>query len=205
MRTIILLFISILSTDLILAQSIVLGYSDVDIGRNIGLIYTTGTKHQFYGGLKFHINSTLQDNQSNTFRKRFYASNLREHIGLQAGYQFRIPLTVRSAIATFYDCQFTVAGTRSHFDLVPTIIPGVASGLTTSNLEFDELKALEQYIGVAVEADFWNNIFILFRIGGGIAFFWDIPYEYAPNQFYLGGPTNWEFGSMVSFSIGYRL
>lgn len=190
------------------AQSVRVSYQDTHIGRNVSAVSLWGERHQFYGGIKFHLNWMIHDNQSNTFHKRFYASNLGEHLGIQGGYQWRIPLSAHSAILPFYDCQFTVAGTKGK-DLVPTINPafpytGHDGPYTYAVIYFDQIKALEQYVGIAVEADLWQGLFVDVRLGAGVALYWDIPSQVAPNQFYVGPSTNWEMAGMASFGVGYR-
>ncbi|MEM7660471.1 MAG: hypothetical protein AAF399_30490 [Bacteroidota bacterium] len=175
------------------AQSVLLSYQDTHIGRNMSAVYTWGKRHQFYGGVKYHINRLIHDNQSNIFHKRFYASHLGEHLGLQAGYQWRIPLSSFGAILPFYHSQFTVAGTNGR-DLVPSY----------SVISFDQLKALEQFVGLAAEAGLGKGFFVDARIGGGVVLYWDIPSEAGPNTTYVGPSSNWELGGMVSVGIGYR-
>jgi len=208
MKSILLVLIVLLLGPWVSAQSVLLSYQDTHIGRNMSAVYTWGQRHQFYGGVKFHINWMIHDNQSNFFHKRFYASHLGEHLGLQAGYQWHIPLSSFGAILPFYHCQFTVAGTNGK-DLVPTLnadFPNLGDDFpyTYTDAYFDQLKALEQFMGLAAEAGLGKGLFVDVRMGGGVVLYWDIPSEVGPNTTFLGPSSIWEFGGMVSVGIGYR-
>lgn len=61
----------------------------------------------------------------------------------------------------FYDNQFTIAGTR-----------GVVSIKTP-------FKTMEHNLGIGLRAGLWENFSATFKMGGGIAHFWDIPENYS--------------------------
>lgn len=184
-------------------QSVSLNYNDVDIGRNVSaLFHSKANKHQFYGGIKFHINNRVHDNQNNVFRKRFYASDFLEHIGLQLGYNYSLPVNERIRILFFYDVQLTSSGTKRE-SFLPVAYLGDTVLYNRRIIEFEEIKALEQNIGVGIRAELWDNIYFNAKFGGGVSFFWDIPFEFAPNQFYIGNKTDWEFSKFISVGIEY--
>lgn len=189
------------------AQSIYLGYNDVHIGRNVSFSYlhSLSQKHEIFGGLKYHINSIIHDNQNNVFKKRFYANNLKEHIGLDFGYNYIFFLNDKNKLLFFYNNQFTVAGTRSVDFLPSNTING--NVLYRRSIEkFPPFKSMEHYLGVGFKAEIWNNVSASFRIGGGVSHFWDIPERTVSGAFItLSGKPNWEFGGIISAGLQYEI
>lgn len=203
MRYLLTLIVIFISCFFIYGQSASINYNDVHIGRNVSVLFhTKENKHQFYGGMKFHINSQIHDNQNNVFRKRFYAFNFREHLGLHLGYNYSLAINERNSILFFYDVQFTSSGTKRK-SFLPVAYIGDTVLYKRKIFEFKEMKAVEQNVGFGVRTEFWENIFFNAKIGGGLAIFWDIPFEFAPNEFYIGNRTDWEFGRFISFGIEY--
>ena len=188
-----------------LGQSISINYNDVHIGQNISLLFhTKKEKHQFYGGVKYHLNRIAHDNQNNIFRNRFYASNFIEHLGVQVGYNRIIPINNKNNLLIFYDNQLTVSGTRGE-NFVPFSTIGNTIVYHQFIMEFQKIKALEQNIGIGLNVGLNDYFSVNFKIGGGIAFFWDIPFEFAPNQFYIGKSWDWEFSEFISVGVEYAL
>lgn len=201
------MFQLLLLSSVIHGQSVSINYNDVDIGRNVSILYhTKGGRHQFSGGIKVHINSQVHDNQNHVFRKRIYASNFKEHIGLQFGYNYNLPLNHKNRLLLFYDNQFTIAGKKGEVFLPAGFLGGTPL-YEKHVIEFQELKALEQHIGIGLRTGVWEDFYLNFRIGGGVALFWDVPFEIAPNQYHMAGARklNWEFGRLLSIGIEYEL
>lgn len=187
-KCLIMLSFAMFSLSILSAQSISINYNSVHIGRNVSALYnySLNIHHQIYGGLKYHINTIERSNQGYVFKKQFHAYNFQEHIGLQIGYNYNIPIKNGNEFLFFYDNQFTIAGTR-----------GVISIKTP-------FKAMEHNLGIGLRASLWDNFSATFKIGGGITHFWNIPFEISPNNYLIGDSNNWEFGGIISSGLEYK-
>jgi hypothetical protein len=189
------------------SQSISIDYNSVHIGRNIGLsyLYLLKENHEIFVGFKYHINNIIHDNQNNVFKKRFYANNLKEHIGLDFGYNYILPVNDKNKLLFFYDNQFTIAGTRGEVFLPSNTINGITL-YSRLIIEFPPLKAMEHYIGIGFRAKVWNKFSVSFKIGGGVSHFWDIPERSVSGGYItLSGKPSWEFGGIISAGLQYEI
>ena len=204
MKWILIFGFAILNILALNGQALSLNYNSVDIGRNVSLLYQFGgEKHQFYGGLKYHINRVIHDNQNNVFRKRFHASNFKERLGLQIGYNRVISINERNSLLFFYDNQFSILGTKGvNYTPIGYLEDQVL--YTRWVLAYQEIKSMEQYIGIGFRAGLLKNIFLTMKLGGGVALFWDIPFEYAPNMYVASNKLDWEFGGLISVGLEYK-
>lgn len=186
------------------AQSVILSYHDVHVGRNVNLIYrSAGPHHQFYGGFKYHVNRLIHDSEPRRFKKRIYATDFVQRMGLRLGYQYQFPLTSHSRLSVFYDHQLTRSGTRNR---IPVSI-GVADTTEFFNIEradFEVLNTWEQIVGLGLEAHLSPGLFMAFQAGIGSAFFWSIPDATTSGDPYDGPSRVWQVAHMFSLGLGYR-
>jgi hypothetical protein len=179
---------------------IVSTFNVVDIGRNAMLsIKKDFGQHSFLLGVKYHINKKVHDNQNNVFRKRFYATDLGEHLGLGATYQYNFSLK-NSMVKPFlfYDFQFTNSRTRNVMVLPYAYMPDGKLVYEKILDYFGPTMALEHIIGVGFSVNLNKRLFLYQRLGGGIVHFINVDWRK------LGAP-NWEFGSLITVGLGYHL
>jgi hypothetical protein len=202
----VLLFLSFICwTVSIQAQSVILSYQDVHTGRNVNLIYRSADPHhQVYGGLKFQISRLQNDNELRLFKKRIYAANFVQHMGLRLGYQYQIPLSSRSRLSFFYDHQLTRSATRSTLPVpIGTLDTTVFYLLELT--EFEVVNVWEQTAGLGLEAHMTDKVFMAFQAGIGSAFFWSIPETTTRGEVYDGPRQLWQLAYTFSLGLGYRL
>lgn len=208
MKVAIMLCLSFLCVTNLFAQhsSIVFNFNDVHVGRNVSLLYKFNkSKHQPYLGIKYHINSLVHDNQNNVHKNRFYAFNFWQHFGIQGGYNYKYPLNDNVNLIGFYDNQLTFSGSRSEA-IFPVAIGDNGEVLYILDvIEFKEIKAMEQNFGLGLEVDLTYNLFLDLKFGGGIAYMWDIPFEYAPGRFFASDRHTWEFSTLFTVGLGIKL
>ncbi|NJN77132.1 MAG: hypothetical protein HC803_01400 [Saprospiraceae bacterium] len=188
-KFIITLLFVIFGLNILSAQSISLNYNSVHIGRNVSALYnySLDEHHQIYGGLKYHINTIVRSNQNYAFKKSFHAYDFKQTLGLEFGYHYNIPIKNGNELFGFYDNQFTFAGTRS-----------VASIK-------EPFKAMEHNFGVGLRAGLWKNLSATFKMGGGIALFWNLPFLTLPSNSLFDNRINWEFSGIISAGFEYDL
>lgn len=196
--------ILIVGSHLSSAQSIVMSYNDVHIGRNLSLSYQTDPRSlQWYIGIKYHLNSSTHDSQPRRFQKRFYASSFSESIGLQLGLNYCLFSTSHSSLSIFYEAQVTRAGTRGDFVEVIGIVDSITF-YSKSVQSFSILNALEHHVGISVQVDLYQHLFVTYKLGLGATFFWDIPEATEGGISYGGPPQLWQRAHIISAGIGYR-
>jgi hypothetical protein len=175
-------------------------FNSVHIGRNLDLTLKKDIgKHAVLFGLKYNLNKLVTDNQNNVFKKRFYATSLEEHFGFSIGYQYHIKLR-RSSLSPFlfYDFQFTNSHTRNRMFL-PYCYDTSGVVLFKEHLEyFGPTIALEHNLGIGLTIDIFKRLYLYQKIGGGIVDFFNVDARM------LGG-SHWEFESILSVGVGYRL
>ena len=64
---------------------------------------------------------------------------------------------------------------------------------------------MEQNFGLGLEVDLAYNLFLDLKFGGGIAYIWDIPFEYAPGKFFASNGHTWEFSTLFTVGLGMKL
>jgi len=175
-------------------------FNSVDIGRNISLTLKKDIKrHSILVGLKYNINRIVHDNQNNIFRKRFYATSFGEHFGFNVGYQYNFQLsksTIRPFL--FYDLQFTNSHTRNLMFLPYSYDTNGDVLYKRYLVFFGPTIALEHNIGIGFTVNILERLYLYQKIGAGIVNFFNIDKR-------IYGGVNWEFGSVISVGVGYRL
>lgn len=175
-------------------------FNTVDIGRNLNLTIKKDLgKHSVLLGLKYNLNRIVHDNQNNMFRKRFYATTFAEHFGFNVGYQYNFQLsksTLRPFL--FYDLQFTNSHTRNLMFL-PYSYDTNGDVLYKRYLEFfGPTIALEHNLGIGFTVNILERLYLYQKIGAGIVNFFNVDKR-------IIGSGGWEFGSVISVGVGYRL
>lgn len=175
-------------------------FNTVDIGRNLNLTIKKDLgKHSVLLGLKYNLNRIVHDNQNNMFRKRFYATIFAEHFGFNVGYQYNFQLsksTLRPFL--FYDLQFTNSHTRNLMFL-PYSYDTNGDVLYKRYLEFfGPTIALEHNLGIGFTVNILERLYLYQKIGAGIVNFFNVDKR-------IIGSGGWEFGSVISVGVGYRL
>jgi len=180
-------------------------FNSVHSGRSINILASGQIKnrHEFGGGLRININKSIHnDDQSNLYKKRMWATKFVHHVGLDGFYQAHIFQKLKHIdLFTFYDVQFFYSTTgnrdRTKYDY------------TTGRFvvrHFGPFAWIEQNIGIGFTVDIWNNIFFTQRLGGGATFIIgkDKPISPDKNYILIKPPFEWMFGYLLSVGIGYR-
>ncbi|TSA33186.1 MAG: hypothetical protein D4R64_14705 [Porphyromonadaceae bacterium] len=201
MKKLVIILIIILSIAQGYSQVNMIGsFNSVDIGRNISLTLKKDIKrHSILIGLKYNLNRIVHDNQNNMFRKRFYATTFAEHFGFNIAYQYNFQLsksTIRPFL--FYDFQFTNSHTRNLMFL-PHSYDTNGDVLYKRYLEFfGPTIALEHNLGIGFTVNILERLYLYQKIGAGIVNFFNVDKR-------ILGSGGWEFGSVISVGVGYRL
>lgn len=181
---------------------IISSFNTVEIGRNLTLCLKKDiNNHSLIFGIKYNINRKVHDNQNNVFKNRFYARDIVEHFGLNAGYQYNFALE-NSQVKPFlfYDFQFTHSHTRNHMYL-PYDFDVNGDVLYKAYLEyFGPFFALEHNFGMGFNVPLSKRVYLHQKIGAGIV---TIHGYDEKRPFTRDG--SWEFGYIISAGLGYRL
>lgn len=186
-----------------MAQIDIVGsYNDVHIGRNVNFsIVKNHSDHSIELGIKYHINKNVIDNQNEIHRKRFYAINFKEHLGLSIGYRYNFNLSNSSVKPfVFYDFQFTNSTVRIK-GYSPYNILEDNTVIYTEYIDFlAPTIALEQNIGIGYTVPAYCNLYFIHKIGIGLSSFINVDDRVIDN-----GDGFWEFSHIISFGIGYQI
>ena len=189
--------------------------SDIS-GRSINVLASGQIKdrHEFGGGLRFHINKYAQnDDQNNIFAKRMYATKPIHFFGLEGFYQVHLFQKLPHIdIFAFYDIQVSYSTTRNRF-YSPAGINADSNGIISNGDDllyklykrtFGPFTWIEQNIGIGFTVDIWKNIFFTQRLGAGTTFILGRDTRKPDTPLLWKPPFEYEFGYLLSVGIGYR-
>jgi len=174
-------------------------------GRNISVSASKliKGKHEIGGGLRFNLNRLAHtDDQNNVYKKRLYATNFFQHLGLGFFYHRRVFRKWKKIEPlVFYDMQVTYAPTRNRM-LLPFSYDVNGDVLYKEYIEFfGPFTWLEQNIGIGFKANLFSNFFIQQKVGFGTTFIMGFEKKLLSKYFNWFA---WEFGALINVGIGYR-
>ena len=180
-------------------DNITVAFNSVHTGRNLSMTYSKRfNRHRIIGGIKYNINSLVQDDQNELFKKRFYATNFEEHWGLVLGYKYSLKKLNAIEPYFFYDVQFTNSHTRNKF-VTPVAQDENGTFYYVKRLVFmGPTIALDNYIGLGIDIPLFDNLLISQKVGFGGSFYFntDPGYVFENNR-------SQEFGYMLSIGVSY--
>lgn len=183
------------------SQSVNIGFNSTHSGRNVTAVYEKQVKqHEFSFGIGYNINRYIEpDNQYNFYKKRLFATNTVGHINLNFTYQ-RYVFSNLTCIKpfVFYDLQAKYSSTRNQFPYIVTIAPDGGLIYTEHTVAFGPFTWLENNIGIGFTADITDKFYLKQKFGAGMVFI--LGEQQVPGQNF-----NWEFSTLLSFSVGMRL
>ncbi len=178
-------------------------YSSVDIGRNISfLIEKQNNKISFGIGPKIFLNSLVHDNNSSVYRKRFYATSFKEHLGIELLIKYK-PTLANWVLKPhfFYDLQVTKSHTRNRMFLPYTYDPITNDVLYIEEIVFfGPFTAFESNAGIGIEEKLFGNFCFSAKLGFGVALITGKD-EKRPETLFR--PFRSEFTKHISVGIGY--
>lgn len=194
-------FIMIIVPKIKAQNDVTLAFNSVEIGRNMSLIYSKSlNRHRIIAGIKYSINSFVQDNQNQVFIKRFFAINFKEHWGLVLGYQYALKKMNAIEPYLFYEMQFTNSHTRNEF-VNPVAIDDNGTVYYVKRIVlFGPTIALGNYVGIGINIPLLDYLSISQKAGFGITLFYN-----TDPSFVFENNRSQEFGYILSFGIMYRL
>ena len=187
-------------TKLFAQDEITLAYNSVHIGRNVSLAYYRNIKqHAIIAGIKYQINSLIQDNQNEIFKKRFYATDFYEHWGFVVGYRYTLKRINFVKPFIFYEMQLTNSHTRNEF-VFPVGVDQNGIVYYTKDIVYQgPTFALDNYVGFGLNIPIFGFLSITQKIGfGGVFYFKTDP------SYVLVNNRSQEFGYILSLGFSYN-
>lgn len=199
-------FLFLFSTFVLNAQmELTSSFNSTGSGRNIAfaLSNTFNNRHELGGGLRFNLSKLeMSDDQNNLYKKRLYASNFMQHLGIVSFYHFHIFRDWEHVKPfLFYDLQATYSTTRNR-DFLPYMYDINGDVLYKEHVNrFGPFIWIEQNVGFGFKADLPVQFFITQKIGYGMMFILGKEEKLLSKYFDWFA---WEFGGLINVGIGYR-
>lgn len=199
-KQIITFYLILLSIISYAQYDITISYNSVHIGQNVNIgIMKTINNHEIGVGIKFLINSKVSDDQNEIFKKRFYAKSFTEAIGLNIDYHYKFLNHWLIKPFFFYNFQLTNSHTRNR-GFVPYDYSIDGTVLYKEYLDYlGPTIALENYIGIGYAAWINKRFYLSQKAGIGLVNYFNV------DEKLVGGGSNWEFGYIINFGLGYRI
>jgi len=143
-----------------------LTFNSVQVGRNLAAEYAKSLKrHTISGGIKWHINNTVQNNQQEAFRKRFYATEFWQHLGFVLGYDYALTKKSGKLIPSiFYEFQYTYSTTRNEFYSQRFVDNNGIVYYEREVFTLGPTIALENYIGLGLDIEVYDFLRLNYKI-----------------------------------------
>ncbi len=172
------------------------------IGKNTEISYMRSLKkHSFYGGIKYHLNFPITDNQNNVTKNRYYADSFFEHFGLIAGYEYKF--NIKNSDITpfiFYNIQYSKSRIYDYNIIMPYDYDSNSGNILYKkypDIYTDPLPVVDNTIGIGLRFKLFKNLFLSAKAGLGVGFFYfdsSTPYSY--------GASYWTWEVTTFFNIG---
>lgn len=177
----------------------------IESGRNFTFDYSRmiKDKHEIGSGIRININRiTQQDDQSNFYYRRLYASEFYQYFGIHAFYHLyffnKLP-HLKPFI--FYDFQITKSTTRSNL-FVPATVDTSGNILYRNFIEyFGPFVWIDQNLGIGFKINVYKSVSIIEKFGLG--FTWIIGED--KHILYKNKYFETELGYLISVGISVSL
>src|SRR5690554_1149745 len=192
-------------------QGINIAFNSTASGRNLtGQYETTKGKNEFSFGVGVNLNNLRQiEIHDDIYRKKLFATKPHHHINLNFTYQRYVFVDKVKCLEPFlfYDLQAkhaVAAHLTNYVDYDSTLVAGrLEEGIVY--MEFMEYFGpffwIENNIGIGFKTMLTENLYIKQRFGVGVNFILGYEYKLSPAVYKW---FDWEFSSLLHFSVGYR-
>jgi len=177
-------------------------YNWAHIGNNISINYNHYIgRHAVTLGIKKHYNEPITDNQGYVYKKRGYAQNNKESIGLNIGYRFDI-LKNREIVTPYFFFQSQISNLRfrrvyENIDIVDNK-PTISEYTTITSPRF----ITENVIGIGMTTKIFKNFYLNQSAGIGVSTFKSKDDGYYPAS---ANKTVSDPASLIRMGLTYRL
>jgi hypothetical protein len=199
-----ILLITVLCSNLIGQNNLSVSLNLIESGRDLTIDYSRfiNNKHEIGGGIRININRIAQqDDQSNIYFRRLYASEFYQYLGIHAFYHRRIIEKWQCLMPyLFYDLQVTKSTTRTSM-FIPAAIDNHNNILYLNFIEyFGPFVWIDQNIGLGFRVNIFQSIYLDQKFGLGSTWIIGEDNQLPQKSKYC----EYELGYLITFGVSIK-